>query len=166
MVTRKNENLTVADWLFWLRKDTLPQDQQDVLHFMFTWMKYNNWYSKKYKLNDTQGAIALSKNRIAQEVYKFLRNDFVHSFKIIPHRSVQGNSLGLYSDDEEKIIASFNSNKNNLYYYLKVVYKIRCNFFHGSKVPSVNNIKLIIWAGQTLDKLLIELKRNGVIDIF
>ncbi len=164
MVTRKNEKLTVADWTFWMRGDLLPQEQQEVLHFMFTWMQYNSWYSKTYHMKDVLGSVQLSKNKAAQKVYNALKNGFVQSFKMIPYKDEQGSRLGLYG--KEKIIARFNSNKNNLYYYLKVVYKIRCNFFHGSKVPSVNNIKLIIWAGQTLDKLLIELKRNGVIDIF
>lgn len=65
MVARKNEKLTVADWTFWMRVDLLPQEQQEVLHFMFTWMQYNSWYSKTYHMKDVLGSVQLSKNKAA-----------------------------------------------------------------------------------------------------
>src|SRR5205085_1604998 len=46
---------------------------------------------------------------------------------------------------------NFNSQtENNLTLYLKVIYQIRCNFFHGDKMPSdPDDEKLIIWAYET-----------------
>ena len=100
MVTRKNEKLTVADWTFWMRGDLLPQEQQEVLHFMFTWMQYNSWYSKTYHMKDVLGSVQLSKNKAAQKVYNALKNGFVQSFKMIPYKDEQGSRLGLYGKEK------------------------------------------------------------------
>ncbi|MBQ8750599.1 MAG: hypothetical protein IJZ30_03055 [Alphaproteobacteria bacterium] len=47
--------------------------------------------------------------------------------------------------------------------FLEVVYQIRCNFFHGSKIPDSINIKLICWAYDCLDKLMKKLEDKNII---
>lgn len=163
-MTMLDKSLSIEDWLFWFKSDSLHQKQQDVLNFIFTWMKYNNWYSEKYKLQDRLGVVKLSENIEAQKVYETLRCKFVNEFKQIPCKVSVADRLGLYRGKTSKIEVKFNDEYNGFYDYLMIIYKIRCNFFHGSKEPSKVNIQLISWAGKTLGELLKELKLQNIID--
>ena len=71
---------------------------------------------------------------------------------------------GLYKNNNN-LLCAYNEEVNCLCKYLKVVYKIRCNFFHGSKYPSETNVLLIVWAYETLKMFLQKLIDEGLIDL-
>lgn len=150
------EELTVKDWMRYLNlNDNIGADTISVIEFIFLWMKYNNWYSQKFKsLNDSKGAIELSENYRAKTTYNKLKNDFLTSFK-----NIKG---GHYLDIERTGVCD-NRNNEEIHYdevadslrdFLKIIYQIRCNFFHGSKAPDDTNVQLIKWASHCFKKFL------------
>ena len=163
--------LHTEDWLFYLNISDISDKNIKVIKFMFLWMKYNEWYSK-FGLRDSEGAAKLSDDAKARDLYKQMKDEFLNGgrsittgFKNIPLEN--GNLThreGLYKNNG-KLLCAYNDDVNCLCKYLKVVYKIRCNFFHGDKLPSDTNVSLIIWAYETLDMLLQKLIRENVIDL-
>lgn len=159
------------DWLSYLHISNISDKNIKVIKFMFLWMKYNEWYSK-FGLGDSEGATKLSDDKNARNLYEQVKNEFLNGgshitkgFINIPLESTNSISRkGLYKDNG-KILCAYNDKVNCLCKYLKVVYKIRCNFFHGDKLPSDTNVSLIIWAYETLDMLLQKLIRENVIDL-
>lgn len=163
--------LHTEDWLSYLNISDISDKNIKVIKFIFLWMKYNEWYSK-FELRDSEGATKLSDDAEARNLYEQMKDEFLSGgcnvttgFKNIPLEN--GNRThreGLYKNNG-KLLCAYNDGVNCLCKYLKVVYKIRCNFFHGDKLPSDTNVSLIIWAYETLDMLLQKLIRENVIDL-
>lgn len=163
--------LRTEDWLSYLNISDISDKNIKAIKFIFLWMKYNEWYSK-FGLGDSEGAMKLSDDKNARDLYEQIKNEFLNGgrsittgFKKIP---LENNSTisreGLYKKNG-RLMCAYNDEVNCLCKYLKVVYKIRCNFFHGEKIPSNTNVSLIIWAYETLDMLLQKLVKENVIDL-
>ncbi len=163
--------LHTENWLFYLNISDISDKNIKVIKFMFLWMKYNEWYSK-FGLRDSEGATKLSDDAKARDLYEQMKDEFLNGgrsittgFKNIPLENNSNTSRkGLYKKDG-KLLCAYNDEVNCLCKYLKVVYKIRCNFFHGDKLPSSTNVSLIIWAYETLDMLLQKLIREKIINL-
>ena len=163
--------LSTNDWIDYLNIHSLSDNKQKIIKFIFLWMKYNEWYSK-YGLGDTEGSQKLSDINEARCIYEEIKNEFLYGGRIIsrgfndiPIES-RPNEIrkGLYRDNGN-LLCAYNSEVNCFCKYLKVIYKIRCNFFHGDKLPSETNILLIKWAYESLNMLLSKLKEHGIIEI-
>ncbi|MBQ8750598.1 MAG: hypothetical protein IJZ30_03050 [Alphaproteobacteria bacterium] len=76
--------LSVEDWLHYIG-NYRDDKKEKIIKFVFTWMKYNNWYSRTYnKRWDRVGAIALSNKKDAVIVYdEELKDEFISSFSNI-----------------------------------------------------------------------------------
>jgi hypothetical protein len=61
-----------------------------------------------------------------------------------------------YPEDEKKY-KFLDEKHSELGDFLKILYQIRCNLFHGEKYPdpSPNDLKILCWAGKRLEELLI-----------
>ena len=134
-------------------------------------MKFNEWYSK-YGLGDSEGAVKLSDNERVRDLYETIKCKFLNGgdsistgFKNIPLINNSNVSRkGLYRKNGN-LLCAYNDEVNCLCKYLKVIYKIRCNFFHGDKLPSETNVSLIVWSYETLDVFLHRLVQENVIDL-
>lgn len=162
------QQLTVTDWMDWLGIHQLEdREEVGVLRFIFLWMKYNNWYAQKYNLRDSQGAVRLSQDILASQIYeKYFKESFLEAFQRIETASSNPRE-GLYKGNgrREEIIAPFTVGSACLCKFLQLIYKIRCNFFHGEKVPSTIDVKLICWASESLCKLLEKLEEENIVNL-
>ncbi len=165
--------LRIDDWLSHLNLSDCNEKNVKVIKFIFLWMKYNEWYSK-FGLGDSEGAQKLSDDKKVRDVYEQMKNKFLNGgdnitkgFAQIPLETNSNSNetrKGLYKNNNN-LLCAYNEEVNCLCKYLKVVYKIRCNFFHGSKYPSETNVLLIVWAYETLKMFLQKLIDEGLIDL-
>ena len=168
ILPNSSNNLSVTDWIEYLNISNLNNDKQKIIKFIFLWMKYNDWY-QKFNLRDREGALKLSDFIKATQKYRDIKNIILHGeqnsvspritkgFLNIPKVNGEINRQGLYDDSGNKIVA-YNDDIHCLCKYLQVIYKIRCNFFHGAKSPDETNIALISWAYESLYLLLSEIQ--------
>ena len=157
------EAISVKNWVDWLEKlDLLEEDRQEIIKFVFLWMKYNGWYNNTFKkLRDRQGAIKLSDFLDAGICYEQFRQPFVNGFSKIQVKNYTNDGQaadeirrGIYKPNGHTIEEPFSEGADCLCHFLKAVYKIRCNFFHGQKEkPDEINVKLIRWAYKSLSEL-------------
>lgn len=135
----------------------------EVIDFMDLWMRYNNKYNelnpslvnnKGLPLEEKQ-ALALACNPDAQLAYENLKHEFVTSFTKIPSLHCNNNERNrLWKDKDYQREILFNSEICSLENFLKVVFQLRCNVFHGSKELNDIDVMLISWAKNCLQKLL------------
>lgn len=127
--------LRIDDWLSHLNLSGCDEKNIKVIKFIFLWMKYNEWYSK-LGLGDSDGAQKLSDDEKVRNVYEQMKNEFLYGgeritngFLNIPlENNISIPRKGLYKNNDN-LLCAYNEEVNCLCKYLKVVYKIRCNFF-------------------------------------
>lgn len=162
----------MQSWIDYLNISSLDSRQQKIIKFIFLWMQYNDWYSSTYHLSDSEGSQKISENFGARDIYETLKEEILNGgqdvskgFLRIPvkHDS-QIPREGIYKDNGQ-LLCAYNRDVNCFCKYLKAVYKIRCNFFHGNKYPEEADIDLIIWAYESLNLLLAKLKQQRIIRI-
>jgi len=149
--------------------------QDDVfIRFMILWVSYNSYYNslretepglfitQDEKTKDSEKAIIIYKKDKLRQFYESQHERIVSEFKRIP--SFNGNGLRdcvvdtRYNDINSTRNAKYPQNENNLKYFLKAVYQIRCNLFHGNKTPySETDKQLTEWAYKNLLIILNEL---------
>lgn len=158
MCEQRDEELRVSDWANELHINEYYKDDKenrDVILFVFLWMKFNGYYNKNSDCSiELARVLEASKDTKMDSIYKKKQDEYLDKFKRIPQD-------GSNEEDREKVRnfykntdEYYNSGKNSLDDFLKVVYTIRCNFFHGNKVPDYNNKKLITWAYNCLQEIL------------
>lgn len=155
------KKLSLTDWKYYLNineKYHKEPDKEKIVLFVFLWMKYNDFYNQKnptmYK--DPKKAIKLAEDVNVQNKYEELKENFVRRFREIEYldRSTGLKMPRLHLVSQNGPDVAYNSHNNSLKDFLTVVYKIRCNFFHGEKEPNQIDIKLIGWAYDCLNELL------------
>lgn len=145
----------IKKWLSFLQANN-DEDKSKVIKFIILWMAYNQWYNESYseilgRLNDKNKALELSKDKKAIEVYSELKKGFVNSFKEIPSvHCLIGSRDRLWADNGIEREVLFNEQYCDLNQFLTLIYQIRCNFLHGNKENNYANIKLIVWAHESL----------------
>ena len=144
--------------------DTLVQNDNEskkIIGFILLWMavddKVSEWVEKQNsiikgfdKLRQIQSFFS---NNLKNH-YNDRKNEFIELFSKIPGGERDNSKrIGLHSEIE---IINYCSNKqsSNCDAYVKILYKLRNNFFHGSKENDENNKRLICWAFDTLSILL------------
>ena len=164
--------LTMQSWTEYLNLLSIDSRKQKIIKFIFLWMQYNDWYSSTYHLSDSEGSQKISETSEARDIYETLKEEILTGgkdvsvgFLQIPvNHNPQISREGIYKDNGQ-LLCAYNQNVNCFCKYLKVIYKIRCNFFHGNKYPKETDIDLIIWAYESLILLLKELKCKKIIKI-
>ena len=135
-------------WLYAIEKFN-EVDYQGWFKFAMLWFSFNDYYVERYShiRGEKNQIIEFAKDN--ENLYKFLlRNG---SFKDVlsdfaktsfPERT-KVEDMRLRSSNK----AVFNNGHNSCEDFFKVLYQIRCNFFHGDKSPfSEQDKKLIEWA--------------------
>jgi hypothetical protein len=127
-------------------------DYKDWFKFAMLWFSFNSYYSKKYFHigGEKNQVIKFAKDNKA--LYKSLLTGKQADFKNVLEKFTETK----YPEKRECIkdmrpnrsrCVKFDSKHNSCEDFFKVLYQIRCNFFHGDKWPDSNqNKKLIHWA--------------------
>lgn len=157
---------SLQTWINYLQIDSKYEnenDKKEIIQFVFLWMKYNEYYNDKYGnssskwtrgrlMGDKEKALEICTKNSVVSKYANLKDNFISTFNQIAFDDGTINRQYLISRDETQ--TPYNQNNCSLEAFLKVVYKIRCNFFHGDKEPIRANIELIGWAYTCLNELL------------
>ena len=133
----------MQNWIDYLDIENKYNNQEikkKCLLFIFLWLRYNEYYNSKISRNigDFQKALQLSECEICKDKYNEFKEQFLTSFK-----QIDG------ADSPRTWILDIKD-------LLTVIYKIRCNIFHGDKPPNETNIKIIAWAYDCFNQLLNE----------
>lgn len=158
--------LSLQTWINYLQIDSKYENENDkkkIIQFVFLWMKYNEYYNDKYgnlpsRLNngrlmgDKEKALGICTKKSVVSKYANIKKDFISKFNQIAFDDGTINRQYLISRDGTQ--TPYNLNNESLEDFLNVVYKIRCNFFHGDKEPIRVDIELIGWAYDCLNELL------------
>ena len=127
-------------------------DYKDWFKFAMLWFSFNSYYSKKYFhiRGEKNQVIKFAKGNKA--LYKSLLTGKQADFKNVLEKFTETK----YPEKRECIkdmrpnrsrCVKFDSENNSCEDFFKVLYQIRCNFFHGDKWPDSNqDKKLIQWA--------------------
>ena len=83
--------------------------------------------------------------------YNDLKENFLGKFKQIEGADTPRTWI---KDIKSNKKIYYKENKSSLKDFLIIIYKIRCNIFHGDKPPMDSNIKIIAWAYDCLNELL------------
>ena len=146
-------------------------DYQDWFRFAMLWFSFNSYYSERYMHigRETDKITEFAKDN--EHLYKDLKeND--KEFK-----NVINEFMNTKEDDRKEVkdmrprnarqrnrSAKFNSHQNSCEDFFTVLYQIRCNFFHGGKLPFYEeDKKLIQWAFKYFNifwKRFLEQNRN------
>ena len=150
-------SLQMQNWLDYLDIENKYNNQEikkKCLLFIFLWLRYNESYNSKISRNigDFQKALQLSESEICKEKYNVFKEQFLTSFKQI-NGADSPRTWILDIKNNRKI---YYNSSSSLKDFLTVIYKIRCNIFHGDKPPNVTNIKIIAWAYDCFNQLLNE----------
>jgi|AntAceMinimDraft_17_1070374.scaffolds.fasta_scaffold03002_3 hypothetical protein len=127
-------------------------DYKDWFKFAMLWFSFNGYYSERYS------HIGGEKNQIIEfakdneDLYVFLLADKQVDFKNVLEEFIETK----YPQKRECVkdmrpnrnkFVEFGSGHNSCEDFFKVLYQIRCNFFHGDKSSdSDQDRKLIQWA--------------------
>lgn len=128
--------------------------KKKCLLFIFLWLRYNEFYNSKISddgMSDIKKAIQLAKSESCQLKYNELKDYFLEKFKQIEGADTPRTWI---KDIKSNKKIYYKENKSSLKDFLIIIYKIRCNIFHGDKPPMDSNIKIIAWAYDCLNELL------------
>ena len=130
------------------------EERADYFKFAMVWMSMNSYYSSKYDERYEWQRI----ERLAQDcedLYQTLRQDEMKD--VITEFAATGWLHGISGErdcvsderdpDDEAKKANFSDGLDDAEHFLKVLYRIRCNFFHGDKSLHLEgNHRLLAWA--------------------
>lgn len=130
----------------------------NYFRFAMVWMSFNSYYALKYKniRHEKDQVISFAKENT--DLYKKLMGD---EFKNILQGFRETGWL-FNKPGERDCVVDMRLNSNNMVYFregensctdfFKVLYQIRCNFFHGNKeVSDSRNEVLIRWSYEYLN---------------
>ena len=149
----------MINWIEYLDIDNKYIDenaQRNILKFIFLWLKINEYCNKKYgsDKSDTKKINKLSDENILKEKYATLKDDFLEKFASQEKNGIQRTFvIDMRYPNIESEYKYFTQEHDNLHDFLKIIYQIRCNLFHGEKEPSDENIELVLWAYDCLNEL-------------
>jgi len=137
----------VKKWLYAIEKFE-RKDYESWFKFSMLWFSFNNHYSERYShiRGEWNQILEFSKDnsKLYDELVKNALKDTVKEFsdtKKFGRKDVKDMRI----DSIKK--APFGDENKSAEDFFKVLYKIRCNFFHGKKLPyNDEDNKLIKWA--------------------
>lgn len=144
------------EWIDYLR--IVESDSTYFLRFAILWLSFACWLNQKYPNEKYErGKLEeFKKHNLSIRIYKELFNnddsfrdkiEFFSKTKMPKREFVIDISK---STPNEVVSQSFKKEEmENLGKYMEIVYLIRCNFFHGRKLPSGEDEDLIKWAYET-----------------
>jgi len=136
------------DWLDFLRHGIYSEDTP-FLKFAILWLSFNAYLNERNSgierdfdkvENFSNGTSAIIQFEETFDIKKLI-NEF---------KATRSDGREFVENVRTKKTAYrkyFNSENNTFLDYMKVIYQIRCNFFHGDKIPLDNDDKkLVQWA--------------------
>ena len=152
--------MEMLDWIDYLNiNDNYigNETNKNCIKFIFLWIRYNNYYNKKYtkEINkkykeERIRAKALNCDKV-QRKYSEFKEEFLNSFKSLSNQDTLKEYI---TNLKTKEIILFNEHNSDLDDFLDTVYQIRCNLFHGDKLARDYDAKIVSWAYECLNKLL------------
>ena len=147
-----NLKSSYKSWLDFLQYG-IYKEKSSFLRFAILWLSFNAYLNEEYgkKISgDKNKVLEFAKNEQVGNLYRDLLEDpkfnkVLSDFKIIKSHK------GLFIEDmltrKESDRKFFDDNHRSIRDYLMVIYQIRCNFFHGDKIPyNLEDKKIIEWA--------------------
>lgn len=147
-----NIKSSYKSWLDFLEHG-LYNEESPFLRFAILWLSFNAYLNEEYgkKIRgDKNKVLEFAKNEQVGNLYKDLLKDPNFNKVFSDFKIIKGYK-GLFIEDmlsrKEDNRKFFDDNYKSIKDYLIVIYQIRCNFFHGDKIPSdPDDKKLIEWA--------------------
>jgi hypothetical protein len=145
------QNLSYKRWVEAI-KSFEKSDYKDWFEFTMIWFSFNSYYSKRYS------HIGGEKNQIIEfakdnkDLYESLLTGKQAVFKNVLEKFTKTKSPEKREcvkdmGPNRRRCVKFDSEYNSCEDFFKVLYQIRCNFFHGDKWPDFDqDKKLIQWA--------------------
>lgn len=140
----------MIDWIDYFNNES----NNNIKKFMPLWLQCNDYCNNKYGHDGSDKAKFLKLKNIPEinDKYDTLKNKFLSSF----------NSLQINNQPRTYVVNMKRKHERNFYtseqsdieHFLKVIYQIRCNYFHGGKQPVSDDLNLISWAYESLNDLL------------
>lgn len=146
------------NWIEYL--DNHFDDCLDYFKFAMVWMSFNSYYSIRYKhingeLNQITEFIKDNELIYSELTHEVSFSNVVLDFENTKYLDGSGprkKVIDMRNGSRKECI--FDSSHNSFENFLKVIYQIRCNFFHGDKIlGNEYDKKLIIWAYNYLNIL-------------
>ena len=146
-----SQNLSYKRWVEAI-KSFEKSDYKDWFEFAMLWFSFNRYYSERYS------KIRVEKNQIIKfakdnkALYESLLTGKQADFKNVLEKFTETKSPEKRECIKDMRLnrsrcVKFNSEHNSCEDFFKVLYQIRCNFFHGGKrSDSDQDKKLIQWA--------------------
>ncbi|MBX9867074.1 MAG: hypothetical protein K2Y14_09165 [Burkholderiales bacterium] len=137
----------------------LNQPEYDIfIKFIILYVSFNGYTFAKYGSSDNNQINKFSEDSTHIAIYNSLNenSEFNTFYNYVNNGNrAQKNCGGVRSCKYDKLY-KFNSANKSLHDYMKAIYAVRCNLFHGSKDLDVDNDKLIVTSAYTSFKVFIE----------
>ena len=141
----------MQNWSTYLKIEECYHGERDniyVILFVFLYMQLNTCCNDKFGSNtgDRKKMVeCLSNESKIIDRYNAEKDDIMRNFN---------NEREFIKNCKNNRKIYYNTGHNTLKDFLNIIYNIRCNMFHGEKEPTIDNIKLIAWAYQSLNKVV------------
>lgn len=153
---------TYKEWNNYLTEIISPSTNNTIfIKFMLLWMAYNEYYNNipNTSIYDSDKACSIKDNQLFSSKYETIKDDALLEFKAIePFSGVKERRCVVnckYNQINHKRNAYFHAQKDSFEDFLRAIYQIRCNLFHGNKTPySSIDKKLVSWAYKFLLEIL------------
>ncbi len=138
-------------------------EPREYPYFMLLWMYYNSYYSddtvfpKNKNKGDKQAAISEGNFNFSDKAFL---SDIIRDFSYILSNRLDAMSnnkrIGVVDMRSHEVITR-RPEDSDLVYILRMIYQLRCNLFHGSKLryPEDHDNSLVNWAFSALRKLML-----------
>lgn len=145
------QNLNYKRWLEAI-KSFEKSDYKDWFEFAMLWFSFNSYYSERYSHIGREKSKIIEFAKDYKDLYKSLLADEKIDFKNVLEKFTETKS-----PEKREFVKDMKSNTGRCVKFdienkscedfFKVLYQIRCNFFHGDKSSdSDQDKKLIQWA--------------------
>lgn len=154
----------MQNWISYLdiEEKYTNEKQRNCLLFIFLWLRYNEYYNSKFKGGkDLTKATKIADDECLVNKYETLKHSYIDNFKNIKINN-QPRTYIVNICNSDKIY--YTEDKCTLKDYLTLIYKIRCNIFHGDKPPNKENIEIINWAYITFNELISDVLNEYIDD--
>ncbi len=126
------------------------QEYEDWFKFAMIWFYFNNYFNKRYSHvnGEKNKIIEFAKDNNSYYSNSFFNQSILDDFKT---KDSDGNKTYVVNMQNTTQKAYFDVEHKSCEDFFKVLYQIRCNFFHGDKQPSNQYDKeLVKWAAKIL----------------